>query len=326
MRSRSAIGLPIPYGWYCVGYGDELECAGIQRLRYFGKDLVIFRGIDGVAGLVDAYCPHLGANLGYGRVDEAGLHCPFHGWTFDAAGYCVDIPYARRLPPSLRGRPSLGTYPLVEQNGFLWAWYHPHGTDPSFPLQEFEEISSGEWTDDEKRDWHIDTHVQESGENAVDSAHFLHVHKVGGILSKPDVTFDGHRRVSNLAMELTRITEEQGRERGKYVDGRILTMSSGPGQSWTRQFGVADLLIIGLATPVERERIHLRFACSVPKAQEGSHRVLSRMIIDNAIDQVEQDIPIWKNKIYQPRPVLCDGDGPIAPYREWFSQFYADES
>ena len=75
--------------------------------------------------------------------------------------------------------------------------------------------------------------------------------------------------------------------------------------------------------PVEARRLHLRFACSVPRSQNESHKVLSDLIIQNAVEQVEQDIPIWEHKIYRPAPLLCDGDGPIAEYRNWFSQFYA---
>ena len=315
--------LPIPYGWYCVGYGAELVPGELRRLRYFGEDLVLFRTLAGRASLTGAHCPHLGAHLGFGRIDADGLHCPFHDWTFDADGYCVRVPYAKRIPAAVRERPGLRVYPLVELNGFLWAWYHPHGVDPLFPLHEFEELSSGAWTDYEKYEWHVGTHIQESGENAVDSAHFVYVHKVGEVLAEPDVTFEGHKRVSDLALELIRFTESGRREGEKFIDGRVLTISSGPGQTWTRQLGVADLLILGLATPVERNSIHLRFACSVPRSQAESRETISRMVIDHAVQQVEQDIPIWEHKTYLDRPILCDGDGPIGAYRKWFRQFYA---
>ena len=61
--------LPIPYGWYCVGYGAELVPGELRRLRYFGEDLVLFRTLAGRASLTGAHCPHLGAHLGFGRID-----------------------------------------------------------------------------------------------------------------------------------------------------------------------------------------------------------------------------------------------------------------
>jgi 3-ketosteroid 9alpha-monooxygenase subunit A len=224
----------------------------------------------------------------------------------------------------LRDGACLRIYPIVEQNGFLWAWYHPHAREPLFPLQEFSEISSGDWTDFEKYDWQIHTHVQEAGENAVDSAHFLSVHHVGEILGTTDTSFDEHRRVSALDMELSTAAKAGGRVLDEPIVGRVVTTSSGPGQTWTRQSGFADLLIIGLPTPVERDSLHLRFACSVPRSQVQARQGLSKLAIRHAVEQVGQDVPIWEHKIYRPTPLLCDGDGPIAEYREWFRQFYAD--
>ncbi len=316
--------LEIPLGWYCIGYGDELAPREVQSLRYFARDLVVYRTMDGAITLAEAHCPHLGAHLGGGHIEGDGLRCPFHHWKFGAGGACIDVPYASHSG-AIRERAHLDVLPVEEHDGFIWAWHHPHGRPPSFPVKTFEEIESGEWTDYQKREWTVATHVQETGENAVDSAHFLAVHGVPDLLARPEVRFEGHLRVSDLPMELTRITERKGLEKGRYVEGRILTMNSGPGQTWTRQIGVADLLIIGLPTPIERDRLVLRFACSVPKSQVESRGRLSQAIIQNAFDQVEQDIPIWEHKKYLERPVLCDGDGPIADYRRWFGQFYAEE-
>ena len=63
--------LPIPYGWYCVAYSDELSEAEVKPVHYFGEELVLYRTPQGQACLTEAYCPHLGAHLGYGgTVDD----------------------------------------------------------------------------------------------------------------------------------------------------------------------------------------------------------------------------------------------------------------
>jgi phthalate 4,5-dioxygenase len=62
------------------------------RVNVMGENLVAFRDSDGKLGLLDAYCPHRRANLFWGRNEEAGLRCVYHGWKFDVTGQCVDLP------------------------------------------------------------------------------------------------------------------------------------------------------------------------------------------------------------------------------------------
>jgi phenylpropionate dioxygenase-like ring-hydroxylating dioxygenase large terminal subunit len=62
------------------------------RVRLLGDDLVAFRDTRGVVGLIDPYCPHRGANLYWGRNEECGIRCVYHGWKFDTTGQCVDLP------------------------------------------------------------------------------------------------------------------------------------------------------------------------------------------------------------------------------------------
>ncbi|MGI9287373.1 MAG: Rieske 2Fe-2S domain-containing protein, partial [Pseudomonadales bacterium] len=66
MKSRHT--LPIPFGWYGVAFTSELQAGGVKPLKYFDQDLVLFRTEDGVAHVLEAFCPHLGAHLGYGGV------------------------------------------------------------------------------------------------------------------------------------------------------------------------------------------------------------------------------------------------------------------
>ena len=85
-----------PNGWFQVAYSDELPAGGVMPLEYFGKHLVLYRGEDGQAFVLDAYCPHLGAHLGYGgKVVGNCIKCPFHSWKFDGTGQCVEVPYSR---------------------------------------------------------------------------------------------------------------------------------------------------------------------------------------------------------------------------------------
>ena len=113
--------LPIPSGWFCVARSHELQPAEVQPFRAFGKELVLFRTREGNARVLDAHCPHLGAHLGHpttggsgGKVVGNTIQCPFHDWRWDGTtGRCVDIPYAKRIPPNAQTR----AWETVERGG-----------------------------------------------------------------------------------------------------------------------------------------------------------------------------------------------------------------
>ncbi len=78
---------------------ERSRAGAVKPLHYFGRELVVFRGEDGVAHVLDAHCPHLGAHLGFGgRVEGGALRCPFHGWLWNGDGRCLEVPYAGRVP------------------------------------------------------------------------------------------------------------------------------------------------------------------------------------------------------------------------------------
>ncbi|HXK25999.1 MAG TPA: Rieske (2Fe-2S) protein, partial [Myxococcota bacterium] len=86
-----------PDGWYGLCLASELAPGEVKPLRYFGRELVAFRGRDGPARVFDAHCPHLGAHLGVGgKVEGDGIRCPFHGWRFDGSGCLVEVPRLAR--------------------------------------------------------------------------------------------------------------------------------------------------------------------------------------------------------------------------------------
>ena len=100
-------------GWFAVAWSEDLAPGAVRSLRYFARDLVLFRSRGGAAHVLDAHCPHLGAHLGGGSVEGDTLVCPFHGWRWDGAGQCAGIPYAKRIPPKARTR----SWPVAEHGG-----------------------------------------------------------------------------------------------------------------------------------------------------------------------------------------------------------------
>ena len=316
---------PIPLGWYALEYSNNLDTGDVIPLQYFGRDLVLFRTESGEARVLDAFCPHLGAHLGHGGVVKGeNIACPFHGWQFDGDGICREVPYATNMPPRVKDKQTISTYPVVERNAMIWAWYHPHNEPPAFDVETIPEIGSPDWTDLDLYDWEVNTIIQETGENGADVAHFMFVHS-SPEMPQGEVTMDGVKRSTLLLNKVPKIndqgeTDDSG-EDWEYIE--VNSVNVGPGQTIQRITRAFEVVMMGTITPIDDQSVHLRFTFTMPRGQTDMNRVLAEATRDNITGGVEQDIPIWNHKRYIDDPILCDGDGPIAKYRKWFNQFYA---
>ena len=317
MNNKKRYPMPIPFGWYVVDYSDDLKPGDVKPVRYFAQDQVLFRTKSGEVTMLDAYCPHLGAHLGHGGlVKDECIECPFHAWQWGADGKIDNIPYAKKIPPKAK-ETQIFKYPTVEKNNLIYAWYHPNGNNPHYEVESYPEISDPEWADKfEKFEYTINCHIQDMAENAVDAAHFMYVH---GVVSYPEfeVTYDEQKRyfIQEANMETPKGT----------VKGKISGFSNGPGDNVTKFEGICDTLLLGSTTPIENEKVITRFSFlqkkingKVPKGGVGA------AIIADINKQVNEDIPVWENKKYAYKPVLCDKDGPIAKFRRHFATFYID--
>lgn len=318
--------MPIPFGWFGIGYGSDLAKGEVRSVRYFARDLVLFRNEQGEAGLLDAYCPHLGAHLGHGGVVEGdSIRCPFHAWAFRPDGFCSSIPYAKIFPPRAKREPLAQSYPVVERSGVIWAWYHPEGAAPTFDVIDYPEFTDPSWAVPVKREWQFASNPQEIAENGVDVAHFAYVHRMDAV-PEGETHYDGVQR--NSAARGHRTIEMPSGER-KQLPYSVQTIQNGAGQKYTRLSGLVELSLLVIVTPIEADDVELRFCFTHPKVQPGSpeEAAVAKAIESTCGQQgVEGDIPIWHNKIHRARPFLCDGDGPILRFRRYFEQFYHDGS
>lgn len=107
-----------------------------HRVRLLGEDLVAFRDGDGKVGLMDHACPHRGAPMVFGRNQDQGLTCIYHGWKFDVTGQCQDMPAEPADSPMCK-RMKIKAYPVKERNGLLWAYMGPNSDAPP-PLPDLE--------------------------------------------------------------------------------------------------------------------------------------------------------------------------------------------
>jgi phthalate 4,5-dioxygenase len=123
--------------WIPFYPGHQLLADGQpKRVKILGEDLVVFRDSDGRVGLIENACPHRGAPLMYGRNEECGLRCVYHGWKFDVEGNVIDMP-AEPENSKLHQRIKAKTYPCVERNNVLWTYMGPDLDAPPLPQIEW---------------------------------------------------------------------------------------------------------------------------------------------------------------------------------------------
>jgi 5,5'-dehydrodivanillate O-demethylase len=126
--------------WQPVGC-SELVTSKPQRVRIFGEDLVLYRGEDGAAGLMELRCAHRRVNLDFGRVEGACIRCPYHGWLYDRSGQCVEQP-AEPEGSTFKDKVQLAAYPVQEFSGLVFAYMGP-GPAPLLPMYDVLRMTAG---------------------------------------------------------------------------------------------------------------------------------------------------------------------------------------
>jgi phenylpropionate dioxygenase-like ring-hydroxylating dioxygenase large terminal subunit len=116
-----------------------------MRLRLLGENLIAFRTTSGNVGLIQNACPHRGASMFFGRNEEDGLRCVYHGWKFDENGTCVDMP-SEPAESNFKSKVRTVAYRCVERNGVVWAYMGPREVPPPLPELEANMMESGETT------------------------------------------------------------------------------------------------------------------------------------------------------------------------------------
>lgn len=166
-----------------VGPSSVVGKKDVAPLYLWGRDLVLFRGVDGEVGLLDAWCAHMGTHIGYGGyVKDNCVLCPYHEWAFDKDGVLKNIPHLEdggERTCQLKAN-HLRSFPVVEKHGMIFAWMHADNADP-LPF----------WICDIIDERHLvprsrivlgqfNMHVQEPAHNSCDWYHFKTVHSTLG--------------------------------------------------------------------------------------------------------------------------------------------------
>jgi len=161
--------------WVVVGTMQELYDIP-QAVKVLGEDLVLFRDEFGNLGLLGEHCPHRGASLEYGDIENGGIRCPYHGWLFDVGGQCLEMPAEPKHSTFCQKVKHL-SYPVKELGGLIFAYLGPN--DPP-PLPNYAPLfeRTGQWQVEPVR--HADYNWFNFFENSADPAHVCILHRHAG--------------------------------------------------------------------------------------------------------------------------------------------------
>jgi nitrite reductase/ring-hydroxylating ferredoxin subunit len=160
--------------WHPVLLSEELpEPDGApMRLRVLSEDLVAFRDTNGRVGIVDAFCPHRRAGMFFGRNEECGLRCVYHGWKFDVQGNCVDMP-TEPANSSFQDKVKIKAYPTTEYGGCIWIYMGPSDKQPALPHLEWARVPDSQRV---LSRWIQECNYMQAVEGEIDSAHVSWLH------------------------------------------------------------------------------------------------------------------------------------------------------
>lgn len=157
----------------------EPDCPPV-RLQLLSERMVAFRDSAGRLGVIDEFCAHRGVSLWFGRNEEGGIRCPYHGWKYDVNGQCIDVP-SEPAESGYCNRIKLKSYKLVERGGVIWIYMGPSAEEPPLPEWEFATVPAKQSFTSKRLQ---ECNWLQAMEGGIDSSHVSFLHS-GALHSDP---------------------------------------------------------------------------------------------------------------------------------------------
>ncbi|XP_065218407.1 cholesterol 7-desaturase nvd [Planococcus citri] len=340
-RKKRIIGnLPpvYPNGWFAILDSDDVAVGEVKHVEALGEHFAVFRGEDGQINVLNAMCPHLGANIAIGGVVKGNcIQCPFHGWIFSGlTGQCVEIPYSDNIPAD----GAIKRWHSCEVNTLIFVWYHAENQSPSWHLQPIPNIHEKKWWYRGRTEYYVNSHIQEIPENGADVTHLSVLH--GPVVFAGSNLFNMSKWWANLArhnwqaswISKTAPEEQHIGSMELYTDTvffdkfkafrmNVKSDQIGPGYVVLNvETFIGPMIILQTVTPVEplvQKVVHKMFYPFVTSLY-GTLTFFTESIL------FERDVVIWNHKKYLDKPLLTKEENSIVKHRRWYNQFYSENS
>ncbi len=324
---------PYPDGWYRLASSKSLRRGQTRYLECLGRALVLWRTADADdVFAMEAFCPHLGANLAHGRVCGNRIECPFHEWQFTGDGRVASVPYSDAAPP----RAAAVSFPVEEIYGQIFM-YHicGEGADEiQYPVPRVPEIDEGSLVFRGDYDaGRVGAHVIELIENAADYAHFGVLHKRMN-LPFTQIPIPGTKLEYTALLDINDDRDKHSVQLNVETGLNFRDRRIGPARNHTRVTfagagsivnfrisvpGVGEVEIIQTQTPVAPLEQQVNFCWF---AEPTMPRLAAWYVAGSWISQWRQDVKIWEAKVFKQPPMLCRDDGPVMRLRRRYSQYF----
>ena len=298
---------PYPSGWFATAFSKELKKGKVLRRTFMGQEIIVFRGNNGKATALDAYCPHLGAHLGYGStVVDNSVQCPFHALKFNSDGECLNAKHLKTK-----------SWHLQETNGLIFLY---HGDLKK--IHELPHLEKEEWKPAHTFSITLKSHPQEMAENFIDVNHFSSIHYIPHILL--NTSFDGVILSTEYSQQIHPFFRN-------LLNIRVSSQVFGLGISFSQvhiPFIGTKIGFLSSACPINETFLTSRTLFLTQKIQNQSilqkplTYILSYLVFKTICRFIKQDVFIWNHKKYLSHPSLTSNDGFIYQFRKWAQKFY----
>ncbi|XP_058801216.1 cholesterol 7-desaturase nvd [Phymastichus coffea] len=341
-QSRKIGQLPpvYPNGWFALLESSSLRKGQVEHVSALGQNFAVFRTESGIVRIINAYCPHLGANMAEGgEVKGEELECPFHSWRFcGETGKCTSIPYSKNVPSAVRTK----VWESSESNGLIFVWHHAESAAPDWYPKPIEGISNGTWRYQGRNEFYINCHIQEIPENGADWAHLEAVHGASmlnvGFMAKVMRHSWTNASWSSPTTTLLHADKEASEQ-------HVATSCLRHSVILFDKFSLLEMDVVALQIGPAYVELHLRTAfgpiCIIqsvtpvePLLQKVTHLVFapvfaapcSKIILIGESLMFKRDVRVWNHKKFMENPMLVNEDTNIKKYRRWYKQFYSENS
>jgi phenylpropionate dioxygenase-like ring-hydroxylating dioxygenase large terminal subunit len=312
-------------GWWQIGWSSEFATGAVKPLRFFGEDLVGYRGDDGELRVMQAHCQHLGAHIGHGgKVVGDCVQCPFHGWQWGPDGYNAAIPGQDKPNRSKQ----LRVWPVMEQYGLVFMWHHPDGEPPAWGMLDIFQTYP-QFEQDPEAYYPVFTvtnemepvHPQIVLENSADSAHFEFVHRATVTPLVIHWSYDGP--IWDFIAGWPDTTSDDPDEMRMKIHSRLF----GLGGAISAFEGAANYRVVFSTTPVENGFSNMYYTIWWPRIPGDDSPTapddLAERVAKEFLSTVEDDLEIWRYQAWIENPAYSKVDAKgYSALRKWSQRFY----